>query len=93
VINLTSQRQESDVIKALALVVDHLAEKFGKKITLVPERQWHLNQEGGKFNRGSFYFRPHRWLPDEMFTIMNDIAERSVLYYFSKYREEHFQLP
>ncbi len=36
---------------------------------------------------------PHRWLPDEMFTIMNDIAERSVLYYFSKYREEHFQLP
>ena len=223
VINVTSKQQESDVIKALALVVDRLAEKFGKRITLVHERQWHLrdivtelrhtypdtefhyhldtssirpdggilyiagkpddklrypiliaevknqgtndlraqeglprqargnaierlgknliglraaliretifpfvcfgygcdfepnssildrvstmamfgqlntthlhNQEGGKFNRGSFYFRPHRWLSDEMFTIMNDIAERSVLYYFSKYREGHFRQP
>jgi len=48
------------------------------------------NEEAGKFNRGSFYFRPERWSVDEMSGIMRDIAERSVLYYFSKYREEHF---
>ncbi|MFZ5990704.1 MAG: EcoRI family type II restriction endonuclease [Deinococcota bacterium] len=49
------------------------------------------NEGNGRFNRGSFYFRPKRWSVDEMATIMKDIAERSVLYYFSKYREEHFQ--
>lgn len=49
------------------------------------------NEEHGKFNRGSFYFRPDRWSVDEMAEIMTDIAERSVLYYFSKYREEHFE--
>jgi len=48
------------------------------------------NEEGGKFNRGSFYFRAERWSVDEMSAIMKDIAERSVLYYFSKYREDHF---
>ena len=40
------------------------------------------NEEGGKFNRGSFYFRPEKWSVDEMVAIMKDIAERSVLYYF-----------
>ena len=49
------------------------------------------NEEAGKFNRGSFYFRPAKWSVEEMVTIMNDIAERSVLYYFSKYREDHFR--
>ena len=49
------------------------------------------NEEGGKFNRGSFYFRPEQWSVNEMVQVMGDIAERSVLYYFSKYREEHFQ--
>jgi type II restriction enzyme len=49
------------------------------------------NEESGKFNRGSFYFRPEPWSLDEMVRIMTDIAERSVLYYFSKYREDHFQ--
>jgi len=49
------------------------------------------NAEGGKFNRGSFYFRPNQWSVDEMVRIMGDIAGRAVLYYFSKYREEHFQ--
>lgn len=48
------------------------------------------NQEAGKFNRGSFYFRPQRWRVDEMFQVMSDIAERSILYYFSKYRESRF---
>lgn len=51
------------------------------------------NEEGGKFNRGSFYFRPEQWSVDEMVRVMGDIAERSVLYYFSKYREQHFQRP
>lgn len=48
------------------------------------------NEEDGRFNRGSFYFRADEWTAEEMFEIMKDIAERSVLYYFSKYREEHF---
>ena len=48
------------------------------------------NEEGGKFNRGSFYFREERWSVDEMADVMKDIAERSILYYFSEYREGHF---
>ncbi len=48
------------------------------------------NEEDGRFNRGSFYFRAEEWTADEMFDIMKDIAERAVLYYFSKYREDHF---
>lgn len=49
------------------------------------------NEEECKFNRGSFYFRPHQWSVSEMAVVMKDIAERSVLYYFSKYREDHFR--
>ena len=48
------------------------------------------NLEQGKFNRGSFYFRCKKWSVNEMYEIMKDIAERSILYYFSKYREERF---
>ncbi len=48
------------------------------------------NEEDGRFNRGSLYFRAEKWTADEMFDVMKDIAERSVQYYFSKYREEHF---
>ncbi|HOE13013.1 MAG TPA: EcoRI family type II restriction endonuclease [bacterium] len=48
------------------------------------------NEAGGKLNRGSFYFRETKWSVDEMVKIMNEIAERSVLYYYSKYGEEHF---
>ncbi|MBM4018812.1 MAG: restriction endonuclease [Planctomycetes bacterium] len=51
------------------------------------------NEEGGKFNRGSFYFRPEKWSVDEMVGIMKDIAGRSVLYYFSKYGEDQFRQP
>jgi len=49
------------------------------------------SEEQGKFNRGSFYFRSQRWTVAEMVEVMKDIAERSVLYYFSKYKEDHFQ--
>ncbi len=48
------------------------------------------NEEGGKFNRGSFYFRPEMWSVEDMAEIMIDIAARSVLYYFSKYKEDRF---
>lgn len=51
------------------------------------------NLEQGKFNRGSFYFRCNPWKINEMYEIMKDIAERSILYYFSKYREESFRSP
>mgnify|MGYP000063216348 CR=1 FL=1 len=49
------------------------------------------NDDAGRFNRGSFYFRPKRWTVPEMVAVMKDIAERAVLYYFSKYTEAHFQ--
>jgi type II restriction enzyme len=56
----------------------------------------HLNktylfeQGEGRFNRGSFYFREKKWTVGEMTNIMEDIANRSVLYYFSKYGKESF---
>lgn len=49
------------------------------------------NEEQGKFNRGSFYFRENQWTVEEMAAIMQDIAERSIFYYFSKYGAESFQ--
>ena len=49
------------------------------------------NEEQGRFNRGSFYFRENRWSIEEMSKVMMDIAERSVFYYFSKYGDESFQ--
>lgn len=51
------------------------------------------NEESGKFNHGSFYFRCDKWSVGEMVAIMKDIAGRSVLYYFSKYKEAHFRQP
>jgi type II restriction enzyme len=38
--------------------------------------------ENGVFNRGSFFFRAERWTTHEMATIMYEIAERSVYYYW-----------
>jgi type II restriction enzyme len=46
--------------------------------------------EGGKFNRGSFFFREAPWTREEMERIMFDIAERSVHYYFAKYGKDQF---
>ncbi len=52
----------------------------------------YLHSQGdGRFNRGSFYFRENEWSVEEMFEVMQDIAVRSILYYFSKYREDHFR--
>lgn len=52
----------------------------------------YLHNEGpnGHIDRGSFYFRRERWEAEEMAEIMTDIAERSILYYFSKYKKEAF---
>jgi len=51
----------------------------------------HNEGANGIFNRGSFYFREVKWTIDEMFSIMNEIAEKSVFYYFSKYGEKLFR--
>lgn len=53
-------------------------------------RTYLFNQEQGRFNRGSFYFRRDKWSVEEMAAVMIDIAERAVHYYFAKYREQHF---
>ncbi len=50
----------------------------------------HNSGTDGQFNRGSFYFRRERWRVNEMLSVMKDIAERSVLYYLSKYGKEYF---
>lgn len=49
--------------------------------------QEHLHNRGpeGQFNRGSFYFREAEWTEKEMMRHCADLAERSVLYYLSKY--------
>ena len=52
----------------------------------------HNTGEGGKLNRGSFYFRDPKWSVDEMQNIMYDIAERSLFYYFSRYGKDVFTL-
>ena len=49
------------------------------------------NEESGKINRGSFYFRENKWEVREMADVMADIAIRSVQYYFSKYKEKSFR--
>lgn len=49
------------------------------------------NEQDGKFNRGSFYFRAQPWTVAEMADVMKDIAERSVLYYLSKYGAARFE--
>lgn len=49
------------------------------------------NEQDGKFNRGSFYFRAQPWTVAEMADVMKDIAERSVLYYLSKYGASRFE--
>ena len=50
----------------------------------------HNTGEGGRLNRGSFYFRDPKWSVDEMQNIMYDIAERSIFYYLSRYGKDAF---
>jgi type II restriction enzyme len=51
----------------------------------------HNEGPNGIFNRGSFYFREEKWTQAEMLEIMNEVAEKSVYYYFSKYGEKQFR--
>ena len=48
------------------------------------------DEEGGIFDRGSFYFRENPWTVAEMAEVMQDIAIRAVHYYVSKYGESCF---
>jgi type II restriction enzyme len=47
--------------------------------------------EYGCFNRGSFFFREDPWTSEEMGEIMNQIAERSIHYYFARYGKDNFR--
>lgn len=51
----------------------------------------HPQGANGEFLRGSFYFRDKDWKRAEMRDIMADIADRSILYYFSKYGSATFK--
>ncbi|MCY4625492.1 MAG: hypothetical protein OXC99_10905 [Chloroflexi bacterium] len=55
--------------------------------------QIHIVNEGtqGQFNRGSFFFREEAWTFEEMKSIMLEIAQRSIYYYFSKYGAARFE--
>ncbi len=46
--------------------------------------------DGGRFNRGSFFFRRQQWQEEEMEEIMYEIASRSIHYYIAKYGTGHF---
>ena len=52
----------------------------------------HLHNEGpnGVFNRGTYFFRVKEWTENEMYRLSLNIAQRSVLYYFSKYGKQCF---
>ena len=51
-----------------------------------------LNQgDGGRFNRGSFFFRRAAWSREEMVQVMTEIATRATHYYIAKHGEDMFQ--
>jgi type II restriction enzyme len=50
-----------------------------------------VNQgEGGRFNRGSFFFREEPWSAEEMAAEMHKVAQRSIHYYFAELGPESF---
>lgn len=46
--------------------------------------------EGGRFNRGSFFFREDPWTAQEMAVEMFKVAQRSIHYYFAELGPETF---
>lgn len=54
------------------------------RINVVPEG------EGGRFNRGSYFFRETAWSVGEMTDVLVDVAARSIHYYFAKYGPHAF---
>lgn len=51
----------------------------------------HALGEGGRFNRGTFYFRVAEWTESEMTEKCYSVAEKAVYYYFSKHGESTFR--
>lgn len=49
--------------------------------------------DGGRFNRGSFFFREEPWTVREMADRMYKVAQRSIHYYFSEFGPEAFGPP
>ena len=45
----------------------------------------HAEGPNGVFDRGSFFFRERKWTVEEMYAILLDVCDRSILYYFSKH--------
>jgi type II restriction enzyme len=43
-----------------------------------------------QFKRGTFFFRVEEWTAEEMADLCLNIADRAILYYFSKYGENYF---
>lgn len=60
---------------------------FGElnQINVVPEG------DAGQFNRGSYFFREKEWTVEEMASILGEVANRSIYYYFAKYGENNFK--
>jgi type II restriction enzyme len=54
------------------------------------EIELHNRGEGGRFNRGSFFFQERRWTQTRMANIMHEVASRSIHYYFSKHGKAAF---
>lgn len=70
-------------------IVDRVAtiNMFGRLNELIV----HNIGEGGRFNRGSFFFREMAWSVDEMEEILTEIATRSIHYYFARHGEDAFK--
>jgi len=55
------------------------------------EIELHNRGDGGRFDRGSFFFQEKQWTQKRMTDIMYEIADRSIHYYFSKYGKAAFR--
>lgn len=47
--------------------------------------------DGGRFNRGSFFFQEKQWTQTRMANVMYEVASRSIHYYFSKHGKAAFR--
>jgi type II restriction enzyme len=46
--------------------------------------------DGGRFNRGSFFFREDEWSEKEMASVMFEVASRSIHYYYARFGQDAF---
>jgi type II restriction enzyme len=54
------------------------------------EIELHNRGDGGRFNRGSFFFQEKAWTQTRMAAEMYEVASRSIHYYFSKHGKAAF---